>query len=68
MSFSEQSSSFFDELTAIVDNQVKQREAELSESGRPFSSSLTQDDEPNPDYNPQQAEEQEPEVITRGES
>lgn len=67
MAFSEQLSSFHDELTAIVDDVKKQREADIDKRNeRPFSSLLTQDEEPSQDYNPQQAEETEPEVITRG--
>jgi len=67
MAFREQLSSFHDELTSIVDDMKKKREAEIDDrSERPFQSLLTQDEEPSQDYNPQQQEEPEPEVVTRG--
>ena len=67
MAFSDQLSSFHDELTAIVDDMKKKREADMDQRNeRPYQSLLTQDEEPSQDYNPQQAEEAEPEVITRG--
>ena len=66
MSFQEQTSAFFDELTRILDNEKADREADIDQrSGRPFSAELTQDEEPTSDYNPQPVEESEPEVITR---
>ena len=65
MSFSEQTASFFDELASIVDDQKKENQGDLNtETDRPYSSLLTQDDEPV-DRGPQQFQEQEPEVITR---
>ena len=67
MAFKDQLSAFHDELTAIVDDVKKKREADIDQrEGRPFQSLLTQDEEPTQEYNPQQAEEEEPEVITRG--
>lgn len=65
MSFRRQTSAFFDELTNIVNEQIKMKsEGENAESETPFSSMLTQDEEPVTE----QAgvlEEPEPEVITR---
>ena len=67
MAFREQLSAFHDELTAIVDDMKKKREADMDQrTERPYQSLLTQDEEPGLDYNPQQAEESEPEVVTRG--
>jgi hypothetical protein len=67
MSFREQTSAFFDELTQILDQEKAEREADMDlRSGRPFPSELTQDEEPSTDYGPQTTEEPEPEVVTRG--
>ncbi len=67
-SFSQQMSSFFDELTNIVDKKKKDREKDLMRhTERPFPNILTQDDEPGDYYNPAPIEEQEPGVVTRGE-
>jgi hypothetical protein len=67
MSFREQTSAFFDELTKILDAEKAEREADMDlRSGRPFSSELTQDEEPTSEYSPAQTEEAEPEVVTRG--
>lgn len=69
MSFREQTSAFFDELTKILDAEKAEREADIDQrSGRPFSAELTQDEEPNTEYSPQLMEEPEPEVVTRGSS
>lgn len=69
MSFLDQTSSFFDELSRIMDEQQKDREGAMDlRSERPYSSLLTQDEEPTQEYNPQQLEEPEPEVVTRGSS
>jgi len=69
MSMKQEMSAFFDELTNIVNDQQRQREAELDrQTGRPYSSLLTQDEEPVADYNPLQQEEPEPEVITRAQA
>ena len=66
MSFADQSKSFFDELSNIISAQKAEREANIDQrTDRPFSSLLTRDEEPVSDYNPLQAEEPEPEVITR---
>lgn len=67
MAFKDQLSAFHDELTSIVDDMKKNREADIDQRNeRPYQSLLTQDEEPGMDYNPQQAEEAEPEVIVRG--
>jgi hypothetical protein len=69
MSFLQQSTSFFDELTKILDEQQQSRDDAMeTRSERPYSSLLTQDEEPTQEYNPQQLEEPEPEVVTRGSS
>jgi len=67
MSFARQTSAFFDEFTKIIDAQNKERDAHIDKTTeRPFTSELTQDEEPiNYDQNPYQAEESEPEVFTR---
>ena len=66
MSFADESKAFFDEISNILEVQREEREAEIDKrSERPYSSLLTQDEEPVADYNPLQAEEPEPEVITR---
>lgn len=62
MGFREQTSAFFDELTQIVDDQLKARE-QGPEGESPFSSMLTQDEEP---VTPEPGVvEQEPEILTR---
>jgi hypothetical protein len=67
MSFQEQTSAFFDELSKILDAEKAEREKDMDQrSGRPFSAMLTQDEEPTTDYGPQQSGEMEPEVVTRG--
>ena len=69
MSFLQQSSAFFDELSKIYDKRQGSRDDAMElRSERPYSSLLTQDEEPTQDYNPQQLEEPEPEVVTRGSS
>ena len=68
MSFKDQTMSFFDELTSMLDEQQKGREeqTDAQNTGQgPYSSLLTQDEEPSGEYNPQSAEQPEPEVITR---
>lgn len=66
MSFADQISSFFDELSKIEERKKGKRE-EVYGGGnreRPFSSLLTQDEEPaNDPIN--KYEEVEPEVVTR---
>jgi len=67
MPFKDMLAGYFDELSSIVDEQKKQKE-DWSEKrdGRPFSSLLTQDEEPSGEPTPPQIEETQPEVITRG--
>ena len=68
MSFRDETSSFFDELSGIIDAQQTEKEEGMDQQNdRPYSSLLTQDEEPNQEYNPDQVEEPEPEVVTRGE-
>jgi hypothetical protein len=65
-SFTNSTSSFFDELSKIVDQQQSKKEEGMDLRGdRPFSSLLTQDEEPTSDYSSMQLDWQEPEVITR---
>lgn len=65
MSFSDQTASFFDELANIVEEQKKDNQGDINaETERPYSSLLTQEEEPM-DQGPQAAQEPEPEVITR---
>jgi len=65
MGFREQTSAFFDELTNIVNQQMKDKaQGEERESETPFSSTLTQDEEPVPAQE-EVVEDAEPEVITR---
>jgi hypothetical protein len=66
MSFLDETSSFFDELGQIVSSQKKERETDMQRTGeRPFSSELTQDEEPTTPYNPSPVESEEPQVISR---
>lgn len=65
-SFRDMLSGYFDELSSIVDEQKKQKEeGQDLRDDRPYSSLLTQDEEPTAEPAPPQIEE-EPEVITRG--
>lgn len=66
MSFREQTSSFFDELSEIVDEQKKKRDEAMNpqDGGRPYSSDLTQDEEPTEQYSQSDAEV-EPSVVVR---
>lgn len=65
MSFSEQTAAFFDELENIIDEQKKSNQGEINpQTERPYSSLLTQDEEPT-DQQPPPAQDPEPEVITR---
>lgn len=61
MSFREQTAAFFDELACMID---KKRKKDLENNPRPFSSLLTQDEEPVPDDYTEVPDE-DPEVITR---
>lgn len=66
MSFRDQTSSFFDELSSMLDEQKKSREDTMDlQNDRPYSSMLTQDEEPTQEYNPASLEQPEPEVVTR---
>lgn len=66
-SFREQSVSFFDELEKILEEKRQAREKFMGKrDGRPFSSQLTQDEEPTSDYYNPMTDEGEPEVIIRG--
>lgn len=65
-SFLEQTKSFFDELSNIAEQQQEEREQEgYMTNDRPYSSMLTQDEEPVDDPNPHTVEQEEPEVVTR---
>lgn len=65
MSFAQQTASFFDELSQIMESNKKDQEEEMErQNEHPFSNQLTQDEEPT-QYNPAPAEG-EAEVITRG--
>jgi hypothetical protein len=69
MSLAQESSAFFDELTKIIDQQQAEREDEMDKrDASPYSSQLTQDEEPSEEYNPHQVEEPEPEVVTRAQA
>ena len=64
--FTDSTSAFFNELSSILDAKQKEKEDGLDlRSDRPYSSLLTQDEEPIADYSPMQLDWQEPEVITR---
>lgn len=66
-SFTDSTAAFFDELSKILSGQQAAKEDGLDlRSDRPYSSLLTQDEEPIADYSPMQLDWQEPEVITRG--
>jgi len=65
--FSDSTAAFFNELSQIVEKMQAAKEDGLDlRSDRPYSSLLTQDEEPIADYSPMQLDWQEPEVITRG--
>jgi hypothetical protein len=66
MSFGHEMTAFFDELGKIRAAQEKKREDVYGSDhkSRPFSSLLTQDEEPT-DYFPDQAVDEEPQVIVR---
>jgi len=67
MPFKEEMSSFLDELSGIIDEQKKEKEEGMDlRTDSPFSSQLTQDEEPNT-YNPGNlAEPIPPEMVVRG--
>jgi hypothetical protein len=66
--FKDMLASFHDELSSIVDEQKRSKEEGMATRGdsRPFSSMLTQDEEPYTEASPTQVEEPEPEVYVRG--
>lgn len=65
MAFSEQMSSFFDELSAIVDQQRRMKADGMDRiNDRPYSSMLTQDEEPVQQL-PEAPYEPEPSVVIR---
>jgi len=65
-SFADMSSAFFDELSQIKDTERQAREADLdTHYDRPYSSMLTQDEEPTEEANPSSFDLEEPEVIVR---
>jgi hypothetical protein len=64
--FTDSTGAFFKELSEILEEQQAAKEDGLDlRSDRPYSSLLTQDEEPMSDYSPMQLDWQEPEVITR---
>ena len=66
MAFADEAKSFFDELSNVVNSQqAAKEEGQMQSTDRPFSTLLTQDEEPTLQQDPNQAEESEPEVITR---
>ena len=65
-SFAQMSQSFFDELSDIKDEERRNREKDLdTHYDRPFSSMLTQDEEPSEEPNPSSWDLDEPEVVVR---
>jgi hypothetical protein len=65
MAFSEQMSSFFDELSAIVDQQRRIKADGMDRlNDRPYSSMLTQDEEPVQQL-PEAPYEPDPSVVIR---
>lgn len=63
--FAESTEAFFDELSKIVDGfQADKEEGQDRTNDRPYSSLLTQDEEPS-DYHPAESGEEEPMVVTR---
>jgi len=66
MSFADSTKSFFDELSGILSEQQAEKEKHMDMTNdRPFSSMLTQDEEPVDDGNPNTLDSDEPEVVTR---
>jgi len=67
MSFREQSIAFLDELSSIAEESQKNRDEYMkNRHTSPFSSLLTQDEEPSGEYNYSLVDEPEPQVIVRG--
>ena len=68
-SFADATAAFFAELSDILTAQQQDKEEGMELKGdRPYSSLLTQDEEPMADYSPMQTAWQEPEIITRFDS
>ena len=66
MSFADSSKAFFDELSDMLEEQQAEKEKDLDKrTGRPYSSLLTRDEEPEDDRTPETSDEEEPEVVTR---
>lgn len=66
MPFADSTSSFFDELSSILNAQKADKEEHMNlTNDRPYSSMLTQDEEPVDDGHPHSADHGEPEVVTR---
>lgn len=64
--FTDSTTSFFDELGNILDEQREAKEDGWQmRDGRPYSSMLTQDEEPTLSRPPNAVDMLEPEVITR---
>jgi hypothetical protein len=67
--FGTQTSAFFDELGNILTEYQRDKEQGMDQKNdRPFSSLLTQDEEPIGDGTPASLVMEEPEVVTRGAS
>ena len=64
MRFGNMMSAYFDEMSKVLANRVEDRYKYDSERERPFSSILTQDEEPT-GYYPWRVPEQDPEVYIR---
>jgi hypothetical protein len=66
LSFSDLTAAFFDEIDKVeMDKQLMRENGYDLRTDRPYSSMLTQDEEPLNDYSPNQVDFQEFEVITR---
>lgn len=66
MSFADSSKAFFDELSDILRDRQAEKEKDLDKrTDRPFSSLLTQDEEPTDNGNPHTMDESDPEVVAR---
>ena len=66
MSFADSSQAFFEELSDILKAQQAEKEEHMDRTNdRPYSSMLTQDEEPVDDGNPNTMDYEEPEVVTR---
>jgi len=63
MNFKDQTGAFFDELSQISEKEKREKEGkDYKRDGKPYSSRLTQDEEPST-YYPPFLPEDEPEVI-----